>query len=343
MSKIVGHLSEAYSGGQLTGRRIIFVLYSLHLGGAERQALLLGRYLRDVQKADVEIWAFYGPGRASELCDEFGLRWRVIPHIEFATRAFRYQSLLRLLWQILKARPDVLLPYTAVPNIVCGLIWRLTGAKVCVWNQRDEGQGCYGKWQRAAVRLTQHFVANSRQGADFLVQELGVERRLVRVVHNGVELAVPVNDRVTWRHRLRLSEDAFVATMVANLHGFKDHVTLIKAWKVFLDRLGNEPREAVLMLAGRPDGTQEMLQSLTHDLGLEQFVRFLGRVDDVAGLLSATDLGVFSSRLEGMPNGVLECMAAGLAVAGTDIPGIREAVGPENYPLLAPVGDTNSR
>jgi len=46
---------------------------------------------------------------------------------------------------------------------------------------------------------------------------------------------------------------------------------------------------------------------------------------------------VFSSRTEGCPNGVLECMAAGLAVAATDIEGVREVVGSSE--LLAPVSD----
>jgi len=51
--------------------------------------------------------------------------------------------------------------------------------------------------------------------------------------------------------------------------------------------------------------------------------------------LSAVDLGVFSSRSEGCPNGVLECMAAGLAVVGTDIEGIRET----GIQFLAPPAD----
>jgi glycosyltransferase involved in cell wall biosynthesis len=54
------------------------------------------------------------------------------------------------------------------------------------------------------------------------------------------------------------------------------------------------------------------------------------------------DLGIFSSRKEGCPNGVLECMAASLAVTGTDIPGIREAVGETGYPWLAPPGDAEA-
>ena len=65
-------------------------------------------------------------------------------------------------------------------------------------------------------------------------------------------------------------------------------------------------------------------------------------MSDVPGLLSAVDIGVFSSRSEGCPNGVLECMAAGLAVVGTDIEGIREVVGPSGVQLLAPPGDAEA-
>jgi glycosyltransferase involved in cell wall biosynthesis len=61
-------------------------------------------------------------------------------------------------------------------------------------------------------------------------------------------------------------------------------------------------------------------------------------VKDISGLLCATDLLVHSSLLEGCPDSVLEAMAVGLPVAATDIPGIREAVGPAGYEHLAPVG-----
>jgi glycosyltransferase involved in cell wall biosynthesis len=72
---------------------------------------------------------------------------------------------------------------------------------------------------------------------------------------------------------------------------------------------------------------------------LDDTVRFLGKVDDIAGLLSAVDLCIHSSKTEGCPNGVLEAMAAGLPVIGTDIPGIREAVGEAGNGFLVPVGD----
>jgi glycosyltransferase involved in cell wall biosynthesis len=225
-------------------------------------------------------------------------------------------------------------------SVACGIVWRLTGARLCVWNQRDEGRDRLGRLSEgAAVRLTPHFVANSGHGADFLVEKLGAPRARVRVVHNGVALPPPRRGRGAWREELGVGEDCFLACMLANLHAFKDHVTLLKAWPRVVERLGEAGRSAALILAGRFDDTHESLKALAFDLGLGRSVRFVGQVKDVSGLLSAVDLGVFSSVKEGCPNGVLECMAAGLAVVGTDYEGIREAVGPRGYALLAPPGD----
>ena len=83
----------------------------------------------------------------------------------------------------------------------------------------------------------------------------------------------------------------------------------------------------------------DQAKALAFDLNLGSSVRFLGSVQDVTGLLSAVDLGVFSSKTEGCPNAVLECMASGLAVVGTDIPGIREALGPDGTDCLASPDD----
>jgi glycosyltransferase involved in cell wall biosynthesis len=93
------------------------------------------------------------------------------------------------------------------------------------------------------------------------------------------------------------------------------------------------------VLAGRPEGRLDILTALARDLGIDERVRFAGDVDDVAGLLGASDVSVLSSPAEGCPNAVLESMAAGLPVVGTDVPGVRDALGEEQDDLLAPVGD----
>jgi glycosyltransferase involved in cell wall biosynthesis len=129
--------------------------------------------------------------------------------------------------------------------------------------------------------------------------------------------------------------------MVANLSTFKDHETLIQAWRLVLDRLPEDQRNAKLLLAGKDFGTQSSLKRLTRELRLEDDVLFLGQVDDISGLLQSVDLGVHSSRSEGSPNGVLECMQAGLAIVATDLEGTREAFEKYQYPWLASPDNPN--
>lgn len=316
----------------LKGRRILFVLFNLELGGAERQALILAKHLVKHEEATVEVWGFNKSGPVARICDELGVAWRVVP--------YPYQSLalLKLARLLRSARPDILLPYTFVPNVVCAAVWRRTGARVCVWNQRDEGIAPFrASWERSAAGRASFFIANSEAGARFLVEQLSVAAENVRIIQNGIEQTPPQLDRVAWRAQLKLDEQCFVACMVANLHANKDHATLLKAWRRVVNEMNG--RKPVLVLAGRHDGASESLAQLARDLNLDEHVRFTGQVTDVSGLLQAIDLGVFSSNSEGCPNGVLESMAAGLAVAGTDIDGIRALVGKH---FLAPRGDDES-
>lgn len=326
------------SDSTLKGRRIVFVLFNLELGGAERQALILARHLVEHEQAAVEVWGFNKPGPVAQLCEQLGVAWRLIPYPLKSGSLVRFAGLVRFALALRRARPDILLPYTFVPNVLCGLIWKWTGARACVWNQRDEGVMRFvSGWARSAARRTPAFISNGEAGARFLVETLNVDPAKVRVIENGIEQSPPKNDRHAWRARLEIGDDSFVACMVANLHDNKDHRTLLKAWRRVVDQSNGHKR--VLVLAGRHDGAYESLAAMAHELDLNGEVRFAGQVLDVPGLLSAADLGVFSSVTEGCPNGVLECMSAGLAVAGTNIDGIKSAIGAAGLPFLAPPKD----
>ena len=195
---------------------------------------------------------------------------------------------------------------------------------------------------RRAVRNTPVLVSNSSHAAAHLVDELGAPPGHVSVVRNGVALPSARASRAEWRARLEVDDHAVVVCALAHFHERKDHATLVRAWRAAATRFADDRTSAVLVLAGRDDGDREPVEAFVRDLGLERSVRFAGDVDDVAGLLSAADAGVLSSRAEGCPNALLECMTAGLAVAATDVAGVREAVGEEGAQLLAPAGDAEA-
>ncbi|HEV2836837.1 MAG TPA: glycosyltransferase, partial [Pyrinomonadaceae bacterium] len=216
----------------LKGRRIIFVLGNLELGGAERQALILARYLSTHDEANVEICGFNKSGPVADICEQHDIPWRVIPYPFTESRLSRLRALITVGRSLREAKPDLLLPYTFGPNVVCGLIWRWTGARSCVWNQRDEGIVPYGSPSvRWAAQRTPQFISNCVAGAQFLIHKLGVSGEKVTVIPNGIETAAPECDRPAWRERLAIDDRCFVACMIANLHANKDHATLLRAWR----------------------------------------------------------------------------------------------------------------
>jgi glycosyltransferase involved in cell wall biosynthesis len=127
--------------------------------------------------------------------------------------------------------------------------------------------------------------------------------------------------------------------MVANLHRQKDHATVLSAWAIVQRDLARYGHTAVLALAGLKGETFEALAEQVAIEGLSETVRFAGQVEDVSGLLAAADIGLFCSRSEGSPNGLLECMAAGLPVLASDIPAVREICGATSEKVLFAPGD----
>jgi glycosyltransferase involved in cell wall biosynthesis len=324
----------------LAGARIVMVLGGLVSGGAERQALLLADHLLHVQHSAVQIWAFRDPRWAAARCDELGIPWRIVP-LEWSVYPWRQlPALRRLVGALGAAQPDAIVSYTRLPNMLCGLVWRLTGARTFIWHQT--GPAHMGGWlEKLSIHLTPRLIARAGHMADFLVRSLGARADHVRVVYGGIRLAPPQFARDAWRARLGVADDCFVGCMVAHLKPRKDHMALIHAWRRVADRLEAQGRSSLLVLAGRPGRAQATVQATIDELRLGDQVKLLGEVEDVAGLLSASEVGLFTSCSEGLPNAVLEYMAAGLPVVAVDIPGTREAFGPSGAHCLVPPGDVD--
>ncbi len=317
--------------------RVVFCFGSLELGGAERQGFLLADYLNKVVGARVEVWGFHGPGRLSELCDLHDIPWRIVP-FPFARRSWKagieilgFSKLLR------KEKVDVLIPYTTMPNLVCNLASCFSNVKVCAWNQRDEGLERFVPWvEDIALRIASPIISNSTGAAKFLVTEKNIINNKIFIIPNGISLDAAVESRICWRQKLGINDDCLVVSMVANLSELKDHETLIHAWAHIQNDFNND---AKLLIAGNQGNKAvfSRLKILVETLNLVDSISFLGRVDDMSGFLDSIDLLVHSSHSEGLPNAVLEAMHAGKAIIGTDIPGIRQALG-DGY-FYSPAGN----
>jgi glycosyltransferase involved in cell wall biosynthesis len=83
---------------------------------------------------------------------------------------------------------------------------------------------------------------------------------------------------------------------------------------------------ARLAIAGAgPD--REELERTAHELQVASSVDFLGHVEDIAELLAAANVLVHTSLIEGVPQVVIQVLAAGRPVVATEASGLREVPG----------------
>ena len=331
------------SQSNLAGRKVLIVLPSLEMGGSERQALHLARHMKEGVGADVHVWSLGPPeGLAADQCRELGIPLRGVSFnwpcrvSTLLKRALRFAGLVR------RARPDVLLPYCTAPNVVSGLVWRFAGAKTCIWNQRTNRYPPGRRLEKLALSLTPAAISNSASAKEYLVQALKGTPERIRVIHNGISLHAARDDVETWRKRLGADDTTLLACMVANFRADKDHECLLKAWRLVVDTLTQKGGKAILVLAGSRQQTHRSVKRMIGELHLDAHVRELGRVDDVTGLLQAVHLGILSTFIEGLPNALLEYMASGLPAIGSDIPGVREALGSTDPVCFFPVSDAGA-
>jgi glycosyltransferase involved in cell wall biosynthesis len=335
--------ADPRSGGAravLAGRRIVVLVHSLQMGGGERQALMLVRQLHADYSRSVELWSLTrGSGTwAGEEAERIGVPHRVLGFGTPST-AFGVLHMAAGLSRRLRSwKTDFIIPFLDLPNLLANLAWRTTGALGCIWNQRNAEPALYHRTlQRLAYRMSGSIVGNSKDIIASLERSLGHSRKPTFVIYNGVQLPKPKAPRSAWRERLNIDHSTFVGCMVANLSRYKDHTTLVKAWKIVVDDMASRghPQPPVLVLAGRHDDAAPAVCRLADQVGMAEHIRFPGLVNDISGLLAASDCGLLSSLSEGCPNAVLEYMAAGLPVVSADLPCVREIVPESNWEYFA--------
>ena len=329
-------MSSGAAWPDLTGLKIVIMVGTFIRGGCERQAFLLARELIHRHGLNAEVWALKFPGEYSSEFEAAGIKTKTL-HFQHPRYGWVQHS-----WPVLrelrKSRVDILLPFTTWPNVVAGLTYRLAGVRLCIWGERHAGGERIPGVERAAVTQYRRFVANSTAGVEFLANVMRVKREYLSFVPNGVEFP-KIAPGTDWRAKLGLKPEQLLVVKVANVTNFKDHATLLRAWKIVQDEW-QDGKRPVLALAGYlTEDAYPECERITREAGLESTVRFLGGITDVPALLNACDMAAFSSRNEGMPNGVLECMAAGKAVVASDLPGIRDALGADANGVLVPRGD----
>jgi starch synthase (maltosyl-transferring) len=195
------------------------------------------------------------------------------------------------------------------------------------------------RWHLVFDRLTDPLGVGSvcvSQGVLRFSREIaGLDPARLTVIPNGIDPA-PFDAAIPLRRgAIGVPDNVHLALYIGRLDVQKGLPDLLEA----AERVIAQRPDWHLALAG--DGPQRdwVRAQLADRPGLRVNVHWLGQRDDIPSLLKSADVLVLASRWEGMPNVVLEAMAARRPVIGTAVEGTEDLVVPGQTGWLVPRGD----
>lgn len=233
-------------------------------------------------------------------------------------------------------RPQLVQSFLHHANLLGRFAARRAGVARMVCGVRvAERRGRTRLWlDRVTSDRVDHYVCVSQDVAEFSRREGGLPADRLSVIPNGVDVdrfaqAEPIDLR-----ELGVPTGRRAIVCVGRLDEQKRSSWLVEQSPLLFETL---PRHDLVFVGDGPQ--RQIIHETCTRLGVVDRVHLVGRRDDVPRVLRACDLLILPSAWEGMPNVVLEAMAAGLPVVATQVEGVRELLGPRVDEQTITIGD----
>jgi glycosyltransferase involved in cell wall biosynthesis len=368
------NLHESFRSAQFRSRdwetpdpsRVAFTIGTLGPGGSERQlvnlACELARtapvkplvaclklsdaatsfYRHTLEKSGVEAVDVRVPGfvKWRDLAlDEDGTS-SVVRTLELMPTSIR-QDVTSYLYLFLRERPGIVHSFLDDTNVKAGIAAVLAGVPRIILSARSvapDNFALHRSYMRPVYRalLDQPqviFCSNSVAGAEDYRRWLRRPQLPVEVIYNGIDLSVfrACADRgAALRQRLGLSSDCLAMGTVMRMTEEKQPLL----WARIAVEISRHLPHVHFLIAG--DGPlRSELEGIFAKAGIQKRIHILGHTPNVQEVFNALDLFLLTSRMEGLPNVLIEAQAIGVPVVTTPVGGAPEAVAPGVTGLVA--------
>ena len=310
--RVIHFVTGGFSGG---ATQVAIALVNAQRAGDAIAPLLV---LRRKRRGD--------PARIAELRDAG------VP-LEVVSGATHLSTVLALARLCRRWKPDVLVAHGFSEHLwgrYAGLLAKVPALVHVEHNTRER----YTRWRLAQTRWLARRTARivgCSEGVRQVLLGMGMPDARTIAIPNGVRVEPFAQADA---HPLAAREPGIV--MVARYSKQKDHATLVRAVALLRERGLSPP--VLFAGAGKP-AHRGPVERLVRELGLDGQVQLLGLHRDVPGLLMRHRICVLSTHYEGMPLALIEGMAAGCAVVGSAVPGVRETLRDDVDGRLVPEND----
>lgn len=333
----------------MTKRAVMYVLGSLNAGGAERQVLTLVQGLRRTDWRPVVCGM-----RGGTLYDDFSAAAPV--HALEKRHVVDLVALAHLAKLLEHYRPAVLHTYMSTGNTwgrIAALLVSSTQSEalpVVVASERS-----IDTWKtfahhlvdRVLLGVTDTVACNSMAVTRYVIERDRVPPQLVMTIPNGIDLhraqrllRCSPEDRRARRAAFGLGPDDFVIGHIGRSSPVKGLDVLVRVFDGVKKRI---PSARLLRVAQTPlpdevRPAEDFMREVSAR-GLADSVVVQPYVPDIASVLAILDALVQTSVREGLPNVVMEAMAAEVPIVATAAGGTVELVQHHQHGWIVPVGD----
>ena len=315
---------------KLEDLRIDFLAGTLGLGGAERQLYYMAKVLSGAGVRVRVISLTSGEAYEKDL-EKLGIS--IIRVGRFHSRIIRLYNIIR---ELRKDPPDIIYSAHFYTNFYATIAARVTGVKEIGAIRSDLSDALkkpafLARWNLVFPRF---LIANSRKAIEGAIEH-GVNPDSICLLENVVDTEQfrPGPERGN-----RPGSDSAVRIICVGRFTNQKRIDVFLHAFSELQQLTSGMRAKII---GEGD-LRRPLEDLSRQLHLgPDRVEFIGKVEDMASLYQQADILVLTSDFEGMPNVVLEAMAAGLPVISTNVGAVPDIISNCHTGYILPVGDTN--
>ena len=311
---------------------ILYIIWSLRLGGAERVVTELAKHSNREIFIPM-ICCLNDKGIFSKEVEKKGIQ--VIPL--YKKPKFDPIIVLKIIKLIRKYNIQVVNTHLWTANFWGRIAAFLAGVNVIVATEHttDENRPWYYHIaDQLLAHLTTRIIAVSTSVKDFHQQRSKITSNKFVVINNGIDtkafdITIDTDEK---RREFGLHSDDFVIGLFGRFVPAKAHEILLEALKKVIVK---HPRVKVLFAGSGP--TENKIKELTHELNLDNKVIFAGFRKDTPELYKIIDLFILCSTREGFPITLLEAITSGVPAIVTDVGGNADIIrNNENGILIEP-------
>ena len=313
--------------------KVAHIITDLDIGGAEMMLLKTLRNFKN-EKYEHLVISLKPVGKMGEMFKAEGFKI-------YSLNLNIYNSvsgLMKLLSILRKEKPHIAHNYLFHADILGRIAAKAAGIPIVISSLRSVEIG--GRLREILLSITDFCVdgvtAVSKAVANAHISKGTTKRKKIRLIYNGVELENNrFGDASLARRSTGIEEGTFLLLTVGRAEEVKGHTFLFDALRTLKDR----GYKFKLLAVGRGE---EKLRGDIAKRRLENEVILTGEKEDISELLTASDAFVLPSLWDGMPNALLEAMAAGLPAVATRVGGIPEVITDNETGLLVESKDSNA-